>query len=118
MTLCCSLVKVKHGINVVQSKLQGRHNITAQQLLSFFRVLLYYKKLLINIDSCQKVCAICICYITITKNLLLSNIQLSFIILLLRAKLSITVASKHATVATNVTTITSCLKTNENRYHS
>ena len=49
VTLCCSIVKVKHGINAVQSKLQGRHNITAQQLLSFFRVLLYYRKLLILI---------------------------------------------------------------------
>lgn len=59
VTLCCSIVKVKHGINAVQSKLQGRHNVTVQQLFSFFLRSTVLQKLLINIDSCQKVCAIC-----------------------------------------------------------
>ena len=32
----CNVVKVRCGTNAVRSKSKGRHNITAQQLLSLF----------------------------------------------------------------------------------
>ena len=32
----CNVAKVRRGTNAVRSKLQGRRNVTAQQLLSLF----------------------------------------------------------------------------------